>query len=239
MVHTYQISGMTCSGCTAKVRQLLLNIPGITEIKTDLEKKEAGITMDRHVSMEELQQALSGTKYTISGTAVQDSVAGADAAITWKTYLPVFLIFAYITTVTLLIQFVSGSFDVKTWMAHFMAGFFLVFSFFKLLDVRSFAMSYSSYDLIARRYNAYGYVYPFMEAALGILFLVPGLHFWASVITLVVMSVSIAGVIQSMLQKRNVECACLGAVFKLPLSKVTLLEDALMILMSAAGLLMG
>jgi copper chaperone CopZ len=240
MTHTYQISGMTCNGCTAKVRPLLSNIPGITEIKTDLEKQEAAITMERHVGMQEMQQALQGTKYTISNDAVHTMPAAeVTEAVTFKTYLPVFLLFAYITTVTLLVQFASGTFDVKTWMAHFMAGFFLVFSFFKLLDVPAFARSYSSYDIIARRYNAYGYVYPFIEAALGISFLFPAFHFWSSLITLVVMSVSIAGVIQSMLQKRNVQCACLGAVFKLPLSRITLIEDALMIVMSAAGLLMG
>ncbi len=55
---------------------------------------------------------------------------------------------------------------------------------------------------------------------------------------LIVMSVSIIGVIQSMLRKSKFQCACLGAVFKLPLSKITLLEDALMILMNGISLWM-
>jgi hypothetical protein len=55
--------------------------------------------------------------------------------------------------------------------------------------------------------------------------------------TLVVMSVSSIGVIQSVLQKRKIRCACLGTVFNLPMSTVTLVEDGLMIAMAAAALL--
>lgn len=51
------------------------------------------------------------------------------------------------------------------------------------------------------------------------------------------MTVSIIGVLQSVLNKRKIQCACLGAVFKLPMSTVTIIEDALMITMSVAMLL--
>jgi copper chaperone CopZ len=55
--------------------------------------------------------------------------------------------------------------------------------------------------------------------------------------TLVVMSVSSIGVIQSVFQKRKIRCACLGTVFNLPMSTVTLVEDGLMIAMAAGALL--
>lgn len=48
-----------------------------------------------------------------------------------------------------------------------------------------------------------------------------------------VMSVSIVGVLQSVLNKKRIQCACLGAVFNLPMSTVTIIEDALMIVMNA------
>ena len=57
------------------------------------------------------------------------------------------------------------------WMNYFMAGFFITFSFFKFLDLRAFADSYSMYDLLAKRVRTYGFVYPFIELAMGIAYL--------------------------------------------------------------------
>ena len=154
-----------------------------------------------------------------------------------ETYKPVLLIFGFITVVTLLIQWQSGSFHFMEWMRHFMAGFFLVFSFFKLLNLKGFAESYVMYDVIARRIPVWAYVYAFVELALGIAFLVDFNPMVTNLITFVVMSVSIIGVLQSVLNKKRIQCACLGAVFNLPMSTITIIEDALMIAMSAYMLL--
>lgn len=121
-------------------------------------------------------------------------------------------------------------------MQVFMAGFFLVFSFFKMLNLVAFAESYAMYDVIARKFNAWGYIYAFIELGLGLAFLLNFQLVITNWITLIVMSVSIIGVLQSVLNKRKIQCACLGAVFNLPMSTVTIIEDALMIGMSAAML---
>ena len=57
-------------------------------------------------------------------------------------------------------------------------------------------------------------------------------------VTLIVMSVSIIGVLQSLANKKKIRCACLGAVFNLPMSTITIIEDALMIGMSFVMLLL-
>ena len=119
-----------------------------------------------------------------------------------------------------------------------MAGFFLTFSFFKLLDLQGFADSYSMYDIVAKRFRAWGYIYAFIELGLGIAYLVNFEPWITNIVTLIVMSVSIVGVLQSVLNKKKIQCACLGAVFNLPMSTVTMIEDALMIFMSAAMLLL-
>lgn len=124
-------------------------------------------------------------------------------------------------------------------MNHFMAGFFLVFSFFKLLNVSAFADSYKNYDIVAKAIPIYGYIYPFIELGLGVIFLIPALTMPANYITLVVMSVSIVGVLQSVLNKKKIQCACLGAVFNLPMSTITIIEDAIMIAMSVASILLA
>jgi copper chaperone CopZ len=241
MIHTYSISGMTCGSCQDKVQKLLTAVPGVFNVTVDLEKGRADVAMREHVPTEALQKALAGTQYKLAeeGQAMPSAaMESAEEKITLKTYLPIFLIFGYITGITLLVQFVKGGFDMEEWMRHFMAGFFLTFSFFKLLDVPAFAMSYRSYDIVAKIAPGYGYIYPFIELALGVIFLIPSLALFGYWAAFIVMAVSIIGVIQSMVRKSKFQCACLGAVFKLPLSKVTLFEDALMIVMSGMSLLM-
>ena len=121
-------------------------------------------------------------------------------------------------------------------MSHFMAGFFLVFSFFKLLNLKGFSDSYSMYDIVAKKWNGWGYVYAFIELSLGIGFLINFNPILINGITLIVMTVSIIGVLQSVFAKRKIKCACLGDVFNLPMSSITIIEDSLMIVMSAVML---
>lgn len=231
---------MTCNNCIETVSRLLLTIKEIVDVKIDLKNSQADITMSKHVPVPEMQKVLIGSKYSIAEIDTHKNIPSSDMTddrTSLKDYLPVFLIFLYITTVTVIIQLANEQFDTAEWMRHFMAGFFLVFSFFKLLDITAFASSYSSYDIVAKRFYSYGYVYPFIELGLGIGFLIPELHLILNVVALLVMSVSIIGVIQSMLSKRKFQCACLGAFFKLPLSKITLFEDGLMIIMSLTSIL--
>jgi len=147
------------------------------------------------------------------------------------------LIGAYITGGAFLVEAVKGDFNWHTWMQHFMAGFFLVFSFFKLLDLKGFAESYSSYDIIAKKWLGWGYVYAFIELGLGIAYLIDFNPILTNAVTLIVMGISVVGVLQSVLKKRKIQCACLGAVFNLPMSTITVIEDASMIAMSGAMLL--
>ena len=118
----------------------------------------------------------------------------------------------------------------------FMAGFFLTFSFFKMLDLSGFADSYSSYDVLAKRWRGYGFIYPFIELALGIAYLIDFNPFITNITTIIVMGFSTIGVLQSVLNKRKIRCACLGAVFNLPMSTVTIIEDLLMVFMAIAML---
>jgi hypothetical protein len=135
-------------------------------------------------------------------------------------------------------QINNERFDVMQFMQYFMAGFFLVFSFFKFLDLKGFAESYAMYDVIAKRISAWGYIYPFIELGLGIAFCINYQPNLTNIVALIVMSISIIGVLQSVLNKSKIQCACLGAVFKLPMSTVTIIEDGLMIAMSATMLFM-
>jgi hypothetical protein len=82
-------------------------------------------------------------------------------------------------------------------------------------------------------------VYPFIELILGAAYLIDFKPWLTNSVTLLVMSISAAGVVQSVLAKRKIRCACLGTVFNLPMSTVTIVEDGMMIAMAAAMLLHG
>jgi len=234
---------MTCSGCLAKVQGLLSKVNGVKNVQIDLAKAEATIDMERHIPTVDLKEALkdypkyqlseSNHKHHYTELPIEDKETKS-----WvQTYKPILLIFGYITGLTLLAEWVQGEFLWMRWMNHFMAGFFLVFSFFKLLNLKGFAESYSMYDIVAKKWNGWGYVYAFTELALGVAFLTGFNPILTNIVTFTVMMVSIVGVLQSVLNKKKIKCACLGDVFNLPMSTITIIEDALMIGMSGIMLI--
>ena len=241
MTHTYTVSGMTCSGCQAKVQGLLAKIPGVTKVSIDLAKGTATIAMEKPIPTVTLQAGLADyARYKLSEFHQPRRVVAVEEEVKpWLvTYKPILLIFGYIISITVLLEINGDSFNLMRWMNHFMGGFFLIFSFFKLLDLRGFADSYRTYDIIAKQWRGWGFMYGFIELGLGLAYLTGFAPLVTNMVTLLVMAVSIIGVLQSVLNKRKIKCACLGAVFNLPMSTVTIIEDALMIGMSAGMLAM-
>jgi copper chaperone CopZ len=235
MTHTYQIDGMHCSSCISKVKNELLKLGDITEAQIQLKTPQATITMLKHVSTNTLQQAVAKAgAYTL--TEIDGHYVSENDVVIKKswlaTYKPLLLIFAFITGISFITAYQHGQFHPMHWMHNFMGGFFITFSFFKLLDLRGFADSYSNYDLLAKKVYAYGFIYPFIELGLGLAY-ISGLQIvFINIVTIVVMGFSSIGVIQSVVNKRKIRCACLGAVFNLPMSTVTIIEDLLMVAMS-------
>lgn len=236
MTHEYKITGMTCNNCVAKVKSELLKLGDILSADIQLQSPQASITMSKHISTATLQQAVDKAgHYTIAeadGGMKGAAHASTEVADEKNSYFPIFLIFGYITGISLLIQFAQGSFNWVQWMSHFMAGFFLVFSFFKIMNLKGFAEGYRSYDVVAKKVPVWGGIYPFAELGLGIAFLTGFQPLGTNIATFFIMGISSIGVIQSLVKKTPFQCACLGTVIKLPLSKVTLFEDLLMVAMS-------
>ena len=236
MKHTYKITGMTCASCEEKVKNSLLQVKDVTSVTVSKDTELAIITMDKHVALNDLKEALDA-KYNIETPA---EVEVNEEVKSWfEIYKPILLIFFYIVIVTTIMALQSIKTNqmepteiVMKWMNHFMGGFFLAFSFFKLLDLNGFAESYKMYDIIAEKIPFWAYLYPFVELGLGLSFLSNLFPLVTNSITFIVMSISIIGVLQAVLNKKKIQCACLGAVFNLPMSTITIIEDALMILMS-------
>ncbi|MFC3561310.1 heavy-metal-associated domain-containing protein [Pedobacter jamesrossensis] len=238
MTHTYQLTGMTCSGCENKVKSNLLVLPDVTAVEVSKDSNSATISMDKHIGLDALQHALGGkdSKYQITTTAQSEMLEETKS---WaETYKPILIIFGYVTAISLVVSWQNNTIDFMVFMRIFMAGFFLTFSFFKMLSLKGFAESYAMYDIVAKKFSAWGYIYAFIELGLGLSFAInlsPVIVNW---ITLVVMTISILGVLESVFNKKKIQCACLGAVFNLPMSTVTIVEDAIMIAMSVAMLIL-
>ena len=232
----YNISGMTCQNCVQRVRETLESHQHIISAEVQLESPQAKINFDKNVGLEELNTLLG--KYEISSINTESTNVENVPTPSVQAYKPLILIISFILGTTLLAQYPFQSFDDMLWMRHFMAGFFIVFAFFKFLNLKGFLESYSMYDVIAGKWKGWGYVYPFVELALGILYLTNLLPTLTNVLTIIILGISSIGVIQSNLQKRKIKCACLGDVFNLPMSTVTIVEDISMVLMAAIMLIL-
>lgn len=156
---------------------------------------------------------------------------------TIKNFLPLIIIMSLIMLFTGIKQYFYG-FDIHSAMYDFMGIYFIVFSFFKIINLKGFAEAYSTYDIIAKRFTAYAYAYPFVELILGIFYLMRFQLFVVNVATLFLMVISSIGVAYELAQKKEIMCACLGVVFKIPMTYVTLTEDLIMGIMALLMLIL-
>lgn len=154
-----------------------------------------------------------------------------------KDFMPLIIIISLIIAFTALRQWYFG-FNMANAMYDFMAAFFLIFGLFKVINLAGFAEAYSTYDIVAQRFYAYGYIYPFIEIILGLCYLLRYQLKLANWITLLLMIISSIGVAIELRKQKEITCACLGAVFKIPMTYVTLAEDIIMGLMALTMLLM-
>ena len=242
MTHTYKITGMTCGSCKASVEKSSESIDNVTNVEGKLEKGEAEVTMSSHVATETLKKALP-EKYTLSEKEVKNIFASTSTPSfemeqeksKLQQLKPLLLIIFYIATASVLLHYKDWSWS--AFMLDFMGLFYIVFSFFKMLDLKGFPESFKMYDPLAKRVPAYGWIYPFIETALGLMFLMRFEVKIALIVTLVVLGITTIGVTKTLLDKKSIRCACLGTALKLPMTEATFIENAIMIVMAVLMLI--
>lgn len=154
-----------------------------------------------------------------------------------KNYIPLFVVVASIFLVALVVSskdftirvsdsiFINNNFSIFKFISYFMSGFFITFAGFKLLDLKGFVEGYSTYDLLAMRFKPYAYLYPFIELFFGLAMIADFRTILVLKLEVLVMSFSGLGVLWKLLKGEKFQCVCLGTVLKVPLTKVTLIED--------------
>jgi copper chaperone CopZ len=242
MKYIYTIEGMTCGGCKASVEKYLNEIDHITKVSIHLEKGEAEVIMDKNITTEVLQKALP-KKYTLSKKPAKNvfvsssisSIPKLEEESKLQQLKPLLLILFYIASASILLHYKAWS--LNEFMLDFMGLFYIVFSFFKMLDLKGFPESFKMYDPLAKRIPIYGWIYPFIETALGLMFLLRFEVNLALIVTLIVLGITTIGVTKTLLDKKSIRCACLGTALKLPMTEATFIENAIMIVMAVLMLL--
>lgn len=239
MKHTYNITGMTCNVCVASVSKDLIRVEGVIKVNVSLDKGEVEIESDRHILLGILQSAIS-EKYKIQlkkEVAEQNAFGAAIEKSKLRQLKPLILIFIYLFTAAFLLNFKDWS--IANAMMDFMGLFYIVFSFFKLLDLKGFPSSFRMYDPLAKAFPVYGRVYPFLELALGLMFLMRFQITIALITTIVILGITTFGVTRTLLDKKSIQCACLGTALKLPMTEATFIENAIMLIMAVLMLFMN
>ena len=148
------------------------------------------------------------------------------------TYQPIIALFA-VTALMAVSWTLREGFSVLRFAEVFIALSMCVLGILKLQNLQSFATGFVQYDLIARRYVPYSNVYPFIEAGGGILMLGAWLTWLAAPLVLIVSTIGALSVIKAVyLDKRDLNCACVGGGSRVPLGAISLTENLLMMAMS-------
>ena len=241
MKKTYTITGMTCNSCKSSVHQKLNELQEVEDVEVNLEKSEAVIFLTENIDISKLQNSLP-PKFQITEKLVNDTPASFNNSSSesdqGKSKLqqlkPLLIILSYISVASILMNY--NNWNPSEAMLDFMGLFFIVFSFFKMLDLKGFPKSFIMYDPLAKIFPLYGSIYPFIETALGLMFLMRLEVRIALVITLVVLGITTIGVTKALLDKKSIRCACLGTVLKLPMTEATFIENIIMIVMAISML---
>lgn len=230
-MNTYTFkTNLRCGECLKKISPTLDGDSSIIKWKVDLSSKDKTLEVSTSKDPSFIQDILKNLGYEAS--LIQEQIKSSVSFFT--KYKPLFIIFFYISFVSTLltVKMNQGTFSLDIFNHLFMAAFFIVFSFFKMLDLQKFADAYSTYDIIAAKSRSYALAYPFLELSFGVLYLINPHSTFLNGTVAVVMAISSIGVIKSVMHKRKIQCACLGTIFQLPMSTLTIVEDLLMLTMA-------
>ena len=151
------------------------------------------------------------------------------------SYRPVIALFAMTALMALAASYaVTGSAFTIRAAEWFIAFSMAVLALLKLQNIETFATMFLNYDLLAKRWVPYSYIYPFAEGFAGIL-MIAGALTWLSVpIALVIGTIGAVSVFKAVyVDKRELKCACVGGSSNVPLGFVSLTENLMMIAMAA------
>ena len=156
------------------------------------------------------------------------------------TYRPVIALFAVTALMALAASHAAyGSIFTIRAAEWFIAFSMAALAMLKLQNVESFSTMFLNYDLLAKRWVPYSYIYPFAEAGAGILMIAGALNWISIPVALFIGTVGAASVFKAVyVDRRELKCACVGGDSNVPLGFVSLTENVMMIAMAIWMLVM-
>jgi copper chaperone CopZ len=227
MKQIIHIEGMTCQGCASSIEKVIAQLPAVESVSANPKNGVVTVLQQSPVHPDEIKAVLP-PKY-----ALVDNPSTAPSK--FKQLFPLGLIFLFLIGGTTIIHY--PIFQTQAVLPDFMGLFFIVFSLFKFLDLKGFQQSFRRYDPLSKSLPFYGWVYPFIELTLGVLFLMRWEVQLALWLTLGILSITTLGVVRVLMSKQQIQCACLGSVLNLPMTEATLIENVVMIGMAGGMLL--
>lgn len=150
------------------------------------------------------------------------------------SYTPVIVLFAMTALLALAVSIaVFKTVEVEQSVMWFISFSMVVLALLKLQDVESFSTMFLNYDLLAKRWVPYSYIYPFAEGIAGVLMSAQALNFISIPIALFIGGIGAVSVFKAVyVDHRELKCACVGGSSNVPLGFVSLTENLLMVAMA-------
>ena len=221
---------MTCEGCANSIEKEFGSNSTIHTATVSLENKELTIESNQQFNSDQVDSILSSLgnyRVALGSPRLVSKIVSH-----FEPKKPVLLALVVVIVSSLSLQKSHGTFDLNNWFATYMGMFFVLFSFLKLLNVKGFSVTFSKYDILAKRMPGFATSYPFLEFLLGVAFLTGTVLVVSNIITLVVMLSQSIGVANVLKNNQTIQCACMGSSINLSVSYLTLLENIVMVLMS-------
>lgn len=150
------------------------------------------------------------------------------------SYTPVLAVFAMTALMAMAASFaVAGTPFTLRAGEWFVSLSMCVLALLKLQNVEKFSTMFLNYDLLARRWVPYGYLYPFAEALAGVLMTAGALTWFAAPLALAIGGIGTVSVFKAVyIDRRALKCACVGGDSNVPLGFVSLTENVMMAAMA-------
>ena len=197
-----------------------------TRAETDAYKAQAGVKTTPQILIAGERVGGYDDLRRFLGKSVRDPKA--------RTYKPVIAVFAMTGLMALAAsQAAFGNpFTIRA-AEWFIAFSMCVLAILKLRDVEGFSGTFLGYDLLARRWVPYAYIYPFAEALAGVLMITHALKFVSVPVALFIGTIGAVSVFKAVyVDKRELKCACVGGDTNVPLGFVSLTENVMMVAMA-------
>ena len=209
----------------------------------DLLKRKGYAVEDHHLTTREETDAFKekhGVKTTPQTFINGERVGGYDDLRRWfgldvsgdekVTYRPIIAIFSVAFFMAVAVTYLmAGPLLSMALVERFVAISMCILAIQKLQDLKSFSGRFLGYDLLARKWVPYAYIYPFIEVSAGVLMLAGLSLYLPALSALFIGTIGAVSVYKAVyIDKRELKCACVGGDANVPLGAISLTENLMM-----------